>query len=185
MGRNFLQVQEGENLLGAKITLYIVYNKKYYKILFEYICWFIIDEMMMIAICTNQFFIVFWRRSYLYFSTSIGLNTEAYQVVNYLLLATNSLRRVLFLFYLQLRLQSCTFVVSISSCLGYNSLGRDTTLRERPLYVLQSQSPCRNKKQGCYRGFIDQIFIFAHFLYMEHYERKYHVHISTTGAKKI
>lgn len=86
----------------------------------------------MIAICTNQFFIVFWPRSYLYCSISIGLNTQPFQVVNYLLLATNSLRRVLFLFYLQLRLQSCTFVVSISSCFGYNSLGRDTTLRERP-----------------------------------------------------
>lgn len=144
----------------------------------------------MIAICTNQFFIVFWPRSYLYCSISIGLNTQPFQVVNYLLLATNSLRRVLFLFYLQLRLQSCTFVVSISSCFGYNSLGRDTTLRERPqactCFNLRPPVGIINSSDVI-GDLLTRLLFSPTFLYMdsEHYERQYYVHISTTGAKKI
>lgn len=42
--------------------------------------------------------------------------------------------------------------------------GYNTSRATLGLYVLQSQPPCWNyKQQWCYRGFIDQIVIFAHF----------------------
>lgn len=121
---------------------------------------------MMIAICTNQFFIVFWPRSYLYCSISIGLNTQPFQVVNYLLLATNSLRRVLFLFLSAIKTVVLHFCGKHFFLFWIQLIGEGyNTLRATlGLYVLQSQPPCWNyKQQWCYRGFIDQIVIFAHF----------------------
>ena len=106
-----------------------------------------------------------WKETQKKLSMIFHLNSTklSNQVVNYLSLAVNSQQIVLFLFYLQLRLQCCAFVVSISSCLVYNSPGRNHTLGEEPLDVLQSQLPCQKKKQGCYRGLIHWILLFISF----------------------
>lgn len=142
----------------------------------------------MIAICTNQFFIVFWPRSYLYCSISIGLNAQPFQVVNYLLLATNSLRRVLFLFYLQLRLQSCTFVVSaFLLVLDTTHWGGIQHFASDPRLVRASISAPLLSSSDVIGDLLTRLLFSPTFLYMdsEHYERQYYVHISTTGAKKI
>lgn len=145
----------------------------------------------MIAICTNQFFIVFLAKI---ISVLFYLNRPKHTTLLSceLFIAGNELPAegpVSFLSAIKtVVLHFCG--KRISSCFGYNSLGRDTTLHERP-----QACTCFNlsppvgiiSSSDVIGDLLTRLLFSPTFLYMdsEHYERQYYVHISTTGAKEI